>query len=103
MKKYLLIPIALFMIIPFLCGISQAFLYDINILPRTAIEKLTDKALLDAYIDAMIELEAAQTFHQTSGFTKAEEYEKFKALLRYRTDLILEIKKRELELPQITP
>ena len=103
MKRVITVAGSLFLVLTLLNGISDAFLYDVNILPKTAIEKLSDEALIDAYIDVMIELEAAQTFHQTSGFGKASEYQKFKKLLRYRTDLIMEMRKRELEIPPINP
>jgi len=82
---------------------GQAFLTDVPMLEKSAIASLTDEQLIDKYIDVMIELEASQTFHETAGFNNANEYKKYKALLRYRTDLFLEIKKRELEVPQIKP
>ena len=103
MKKILMVPISLFLVLALMGRMSEAFLYNVNVLTKSAIENLSDEALIDAYIDVMIELEAAQTFHQTSGFGKASEYEKFKKILRFRTDLIMQMKKRELEIPAITP
>ena len=98
-----MISVALFLVLVLLAGISEAFLYNVNVLTKASIENISDEALIDAYIDVMIELEAAQVFHQTSGFGKANEYENFKKILRFRTDLIMEMKKREMEIPLITP
>jgi len=82
---------------------AGAFLTDVSTLDKAAIAALTDEQLIDKFIDVMIELEASQTFHETAGFNNPNEYNKYKALLRFRTDLLLEIKKRELQVPQITP
>jgi len=83
--------------------VAQAFMYNVNILDAAGIEKLSDEELLNKYIDVMIELEAIETFHQTSGFRDQQEYNKFKGLLRFRTDLLMEMRKREMEIPRITP
>lgn len=76
---------------------------NIETLDQAAIQKLSDQELINKYIDIMIELEASQTFHRTSGFSSPAEYNKFKDLLRYRTYLFLEIEKRKLEIPKIAP
>jgi len=102
MRGILNVFILVFVVLAFLCGISEAFLYEINILNKEAIKSLSDEALIDAYIDVIVELEAARTFHQTSGFGKKSEYEKYKKILRYRTYLIMEINNRELKVPAMS-
>ncbi|MFA5087700.1 MAG: hypothetical protein WC552_01545 [Candidatus Omnitrophota bacterium] len=75
-----------------------AFLYNIEVLKKDAIVKLSDEGLLDRYIDVLVEVEASTTFHQTSGF-KPSDYEKYKQILRYRLLLLQEIEKRNLDVP----
>jgi len=79
---------------------AQAFLFEITTATPQAIAKLSDEKLIDTYITVRIELEAADKFFSNTGM-KPKEYEKYKALLRYRTDLVIEIHKRELEAPEI--
>ncbi len=81
-------------------GHAQGFLFEIQPLAEDAIKTLSDEKLMDTYIDVMVELEAVDTFYDTAGLTP-KEYKKYKALLRFRTDLLLEIQKRELKIPQI--
>ncbi len=82
---------------------AAAFLTDMPVMDKADIAKLTDDKLIEKYIDVMIELEASQTFHESAGFNNPNEYKKFKDLLRFRTYLFLEIKKRELDIPQTKP
>lgn len=84
----------------FTTSMSFAFLYKLDILDKEAIAKLSDEALVDTYIEVIIEIEVSTTFHQTSGFTPRD-YEKHKDFLRYRINLIREIQKRELKVPKI--
>ena len=75
-----------------------AFLYEVTVLSKPEIQKLSDEALTDAYIDAAVEIEASKDFHRTAGFTP-KEYKQHKDLLKYRILLIQEIEKRKLEVP----
>ena len=75
-----------------------AYESEVKILTKDEMVKLTDQGLIDTYIDVSVEIEAAKSFHATSGFMP-KEYRTFKDLLRYRILLINEIKKRKLELP----
>ncbi len=77
-----------------------AFLYQISILDKAAISKLSDGKLEDAYIDVIVELQVSALFHQTSGFTP-NEYNKHKNLLRYQIYLMQEMQKRKLDIPQL--
>lgn len=82
------------------CTKVFAYLPNIPILDKEAIAGLTDDKLIDAYIDAVVELQANETFHKTSGFSP-KEYESYKELLRYRILLLKEIDKRKLETPRV--
>ena len=77
-----------------------AFLYNVTVLEEKAIGKLSDEVLIDNYIEVTIELAASTLFHQTSGFSPRG-YEKYKGLLRYRVDLLGEMKERNLEIPKV--
>ena len=76
-----------------------SYLSEIKFLTKEEIVKLEDEALVDTYIDTLVELEATRTFHLTSGFAP-KEYVDYKALLKYRYQLLMEIHKRNLEVPQ---
>ena len=76
-----------------------AYQPDIKILSKDKIAAVSDDALLKNYIDACVEIQAANALHTTSGFTQ-KEYQTYKDLLRYRILLINEIKNRKLEVPQ---
>ncbi len=81
-------------------GSSAAFIYELKTLDKKEIAKLSDEELIDAYLEVMIEFKASSMFHETSGFTP-KDYEKYKALLRYRIYLEVEMNKRELEAPDV--
>ena len=59
---------------------------------------LSDDKLVDAYIDTAVEIEATRTFHVTSGFTP-KEYKRYKALLKYRVQLLFEARRRKIDVP----
>ena len=71
---------------------------EIKVLEAKEILVLDDEKLIDAYIDALVEIDAARTFHATSGFTP-KELKKFKGLLKYRLQLLFEIHRRKIEIP----
>ena len=77
-------------------------LYEMEILEKEAISKLSDEALVETYINVLVELEAGTTFSKAAGFNE-KEYRRYKKLLRYRVDLMRELQKRQLEIPKITP
>ncbi len=76
-----------------------AFKISIEILTEEQIAKLSDKDLTNAYIDTVVEVEAAKAFYTTSGFMP-KEYEVYKSVLRYRILLLDEMRKRKLDIPQ---
>lgn len=79
---------------------AQAFVYEVNILTKDEISKLSDAKLAEAYIDVLVEFEASKTFYQRAGFTP-KEYNKHKNLVRYRVYLYLELQKRKLSIPDV--
>jgi hypothetical protein len=72
---------------------------DTIILDKPTIIKLSDSQLIDTYENTLVEIEASRSFHTTSGFS-LKEYKDFKALLKFRLMLLVEIHNRELDLPQ---
>lgn len=87
--------IFLFLILMLVSTPVFAFLYEIPVLEREQIQKLSDKDLEEAYIDARIEQKTSQEFHNAAGFNSAKDYNKRKALLRYIFELRREIGHRE--------
>ena len=79
---------------------SFAYLPEGTILSTDEIAALSDEKLKSTYIDVVVEIEAMKTFHTTSGFTP-KEYTAFKKWLRYRIELIAEMQKREMTVPQV--
>ena len=71
---------------------------EIQILDPKDIALLDDQKLVDAYMDAVVEIDAAKTFHSTSGFTP-KEFKKYKKLLKYRLQLLFEANHRKMEIP----
>lgn len=86
----------------FVAPVTAGFMYDINILSREEIQKLSDAQLEDAYIDAKIEDKTSQEFHVAAGFSSAKDYENRKKLIRYIFELRREMGRREnLKVDQI--
>ena len=79
-------------------NLGAAFMSEIQVLDKKQIVGLSDEKLIDTYLDVLVEIEAVRTFHTTSGFTP-KDYRTFKDLLRYRLLLIMELTKRNVELP----
>src|SRR5580692_2812272 len=72
---------------------------DVVILDKPGIVKLTDEQLIDTYENTLVEIDASRSFHATSGFSP-KEYRDYKALLKFRLLLLVEIHSRNLEIPQ---
>ena len=81
-------------------SLAFAFLLQVEILTPEEIAKLSDKKLVDVYVDISVEIEAAKSFYSTSGFIP-KDYERFKEVLRYRVYLIQEMEKRKIEVPRV--
>ena len=96
LKKFLL---AMIMVL-FLTPLSMAaYPSDVTILDKPAIVKLNNDQLVDIYEKTLVEIEANRSFHATSGFSP-KEFRDYKALLRFRLLLLVEIHNRSLDLPQ---
>jgi hypothetical protein len=96
LKKFVL---AMIMVL-FLTPVSMAgFPSDVTILDKPAIVKLNNDQLVDVYEKTLVEIEANRSFHATSGFSP-KEFKDYKALLRFRLLLLVEIHSRNLDLPQ---
>ena len=88
------------MMVLFLTPLSMAeFPSDVTILDQPAIVKLNNDQLVDVYEKTLVEIEANRSFHATSGFSP-KEFKDYKALLRFRLLLLVEIHSRNLDLPQ---
>jgi len=88
------------MMFTFLTPIAHAeYPTDVIVLDKAGIAKLTDDQLIDTYENALVEIDASRSFHATSGFSP-KEYKDFKALLKFRLLLLVEIHSRNLEIPQ---
>ena len=96
LKRFLLLVVALSLWAPWALAEYPS---QLVILDKPAISRLTDEQLIDAYEDAIVEIDASRSFHTTSGFSP-KEYKNFKALLKYRLMLLVEIHSRNLEIPQ---
>ena len=79
---------------------EAVFLYQVQTLEKEAIVKLSDEALLKNYVDTIVEWEATKTFYGRSGFGTPHAFEQFKALVRYRINLLWEIENRKLPVPE---
>ena len=96
LKKFAL---AMIMVL-FLMPLSMAeFPSDVTILDKSAIVKLDNDQLIDTYEKTLVEIEANRSFHATSGFSP-KEFKDYKALLKFRLLLLVEIHNRNLDLPQ---
>ena len=76
-----------------------AFYSELKVLNKTEMAALSDENLVDAYMDALVEIEAQKTFHVNAGFT-VKELGQYREVLKYRLGLLMEIHKRHLEIPQ---
>lgn len=96
MRKTSFLALWIAVVIFCLAGSGWAFLFEVPILSKEQIAKLSDRELEDKYLDALVELEAVETFYCNSGFTP-KEYAKLTALLKYRVLLLREMNLREIE------
>ncbi len=76
-----------------------AYTSNIVILDQKDIEKLTDEQLTNAYMDALVEVEARKDFFNHFGFS-GKDLDDYKAVLKYRLLLLMEIHSRNLDIPQ---
>lgn len=97
MRLYLLsILCVLFLMKPVL---AADFAHDVTILEPDAIAQLSDEKIQEVYLDTIVELDASKTFHNTSGFTP-KDYKAYKSLVKFRLHLLIDMHRRNLEIPQ---
>ena len=73
---------------------------SVTVMPKEEIVKFSDDKITDTYMDTVVEIEASKSFHATSGFTP-KQYDAYKALLKYKMLLLMEIHNRNLDVPQL--
>ncbi len=96
MKKIFMALMLLLCVTP---GAFAAFSSNVTILEKADMVKLSDEKLVDAFQDVLVEIEAVRAFHATSGFSP-KQYDEFRALLKYRMQILMEIHTRNIEIPQ---
>ena len=83
MKRKMIAALIVPMMMLALTAMAVSFDPEVKILDKKEIAQLVDDKLIDTYIDTLVEIEASQAFHQTSGFTP-KDYRTFKELLKFR-------------------
>lgn len=78
---------------------GAAYTSDVKILEKKEIAKLTDEQLTDTYMDAIVDVEARKGFFNRFGFT-GRDLEDYRAVMKYRLLLLMEIHSRNLDIPQ---
>ena len=72
---------------------------NLAILEKKDIAKLTDEELTNTYMDALVEVQARKDFFNRFGFA-GKDLDDYKAMLKYRLTLLMEIHSRNLDIPQ---
>ena len=97
MLKAIVLSIA-FLLLP-VCGAWAAYTSTLTVLEKKDIVKLSDEQLTDTYMDTLVEVEARKEFFNRFGFADKELVD-YKAVLKYRLLLLMEIHGRNLDIPQ---
>ena len=72
---------------------------NFTVLEKKDIAKLTDEQLTETYMNALVEVAARKDFFNRFGFT-GKDMDEYKAVLKYRLLLLMEIHSRNLDIPQ---
>ena len=99
MKKIFSYMLFFYFLIPSLSFGSYLTQESLKILTQQEITALTHHQLIETYVDVLTELEAIKTFHTTSGF-KPQEYKQYKDVIRFRYNLLFEIYRRKIDIPE---
>lgn len=91
--------LAVMMLMLPLSAAQAAYTSDVKILEKKEIAKLTDEQLTDTYMDAIVDVEARKGFFNRFGFT-GRDLEDYRAVMKYRLLLLMEIHSRNLDIPQ---
>lgn len=79
-------------------GEVQAPSDEVEVLAPKDILLLDDQKITDAYIDTLVEIDAVKVAHSSSSFLP-KEFKRYKRLLKYRMQLLLEIHRRKIDIP----
>ena len=79
---------------------GASFLYEVKILTKQELKKLSNDDLIELYTSTLIEREASETFHGKAGFTP-KEYAQFKELLGLIVRIRQEMLSRKMETPPV--
>src|SRR5882757_7540940 len=89
---------ALLLFVP-LSGAFAGYTSTLVILEKKDIVKLTDDQLTDAYMDSLVDVEARKDFFNRFGLA-GKDLDDYKAVMKYRLLLLMEIHGRNLDIPQ---
>jgi hypothetical protein len=76
-----------------------AYTSSFTVLEKKDIIKLSDDEITNAYMDALVEVQARKDFFGRFGFA-GKDLDDYKSILKYRLILLLEIHSRNLDIPQ---
>ncbi len=82
-----------------LCGAWAAYTSDLKILDKKEIAKLSDEQLTDTYMDALVDVDTRKDFFNHFGLS-GKDLDDYKAVMKYRLLLLMEIHGRNLDIPQ---
>lgn len=94
---------ALILSMAFIClplsGVWAAYTSTLVILDKKDISKLTDEQLLNTYMDTVVDVQARKDFFWHFGLA-GKDLDEYKAAMKYRLLLLMEIHSRNLDIPQ---
>jgi|GEM_PF-6169030 len=76
-----------------------AYTSTVTILEKRDIEKFTDEQLTNTYMDVLVEVETQKDFFNHFGLS-GKDLDNYKATMKYRLMLLMEIHSRNLDIPQ---
>lgn len=82
-----------------IAGAWAAYTSTFVILEKKDVDKLSDEQLTSTYMDALVEAQVRKDFFNHFGFV-GKDLDAYKAVLKYRLMLLLEIHSRNLDIPQ---
>ena len=97
MLKAFILSIA-FLFMP-LSGAWAAYTSTLTIMDKKDIAKLTDEQLTETYMDALVDVDTRKDFFNHFGLS-GKDLDDYKAAMKYRLLLLMEIHGRNLDIPQ---
>ena len=96
MKSFVM---AVLLLLVSVSGVWAGYTSTLTVLEKKEIVKLTDEQLTDAYIDTVVDAQARKDFFNRFGLV-GKEFDEYKAVMKYRLLLLMEIHSRNLDIPQ---